>query len=189
VAAAAASTLSPSAVELDWHHPGPLRAGVLLEGTVPGVAERARQMSGLLASAGASPAAAIGDRPPAWWGQLPAGGGSTVVRVSFWVSRLAEVLQAIMEAGDRPAISGSAGAGLLHTWLDPAVSHDAAARFVTALRERLEGSPPRGSVAVLAAPEPVLSAVGIYGQVPGLELMRAVKDQFDPGHRMCPGRF
>jgi len=25
--------------------------------------------------------------------------------------------------------------------------------------------------------------------VPSLPLMRAVKDQFDPGHRMAPGRF
>jgi len=24
---------------------------------------------------------------------------------------------------------------------------------------------------------------------PALSLMRAVKDQFDPGHRMAPGRF
>src|SRR6266851_2251972 len=56
VASAARSALVPSAVELDW--PGgaqrALRAGVLLEGTAPGVAERARQMSELLASAGGS---------------------------------------------------------------------------------------------------------------------------------------
>ena len=54
VAAAAGSPLVPSAVELDW--PGgsqrPLRVGVLLEGTGPGVAERSRQMSELLAAPG-----------------------------------------------------------------------------------------------------------------------------------------
>ena len=54
VAAAAGSPLVPSAVELDW--PGgsqrPLRVGVLLEGTGPGVAERAKQMSELLAAPG-----------------------------------------------------------------------------------------------------------------------------------------
>ena len=56
VASAAGSALVPSAVELDW--PGgpqrPLRVGVLLEGTPSGVAERAGQMSELLASAGGS---------------------------------------------------------------------------------------------------------------------------------------
>ena len=60
VAAAAGSPLVPSAVELDW--PGgsqrPLRVGVLLEGTGPGVAERSRQMSELLAAPGGTVAVA-----------------------------------------------------------------------------------------------------------------------------------
>jgi FAD/FMN-containing dehydrogenase len=41
---------------------------------------------------------------------------------------------------------------------------------------------------VLAAPPPVLAVAGVYGTVPGAALMQAVKDQFDPGHRMFPGR-
>ena len=42
---------------------------------------------------------------------------------------------------------------------------------------------------VLRAPEGVRAAVDVWGPVPGLGLMRAIKDQFDPGHRMAPGRF
>ena len=46
---------------------------------------------------------------------------------------------------------------------------------------------------MLAAPADVRAALatrgGMAGNVPGLSLMRAVKDQFDPGHRMAPGRF
>jgi glycolate oxidase FAD binding subunit len=46
---------------------------------------------------------------------------------------------------------------------------------------------------VLAAPAGVRAELagrgGMTGTVPGLALMRAVKDQFDPGHRMAPGRF
>jgi glycolate oxidase FAD binding subunit len=189
VAAAAGSALVPSAVELDWRPPAAMRVGVLLEGTESGVAERAKQMSDVLASAGGSPAVAIGDAPPQWWGQLPAD-GSTVVRVSFWVSALGDVLEAVMATGAAPAVTGSAGAGVLYACLDPSAGHDRAAGFVTALRGRLAG--PRGSVAVLTAPEPVLVALGPagrYGQVPGLALMQAVKDQFDPGHRMFPGRL
>jgi glycolate oxidase FAD binding subunit len=187
VAAAAGSALVPSAVELDWPDAGPPRAGVLLEGTESGVAERAKQLSELLASAGGSPAVAIGDAPPSWWGRLPPGG--TVVRVSFWVAALGGVLDAIAAAGAaagvRPAVTGPAGAGAVYACLGPAAGDDAAARFVTVLRERLASAPPRGTVAVLAGPEP---AAGRYGQLPGLALMRAVKDQFDPGHRMFPGR-
>jgi FAD/FMN-containing dehydrogenase len=64
------------------------------------------------------------------------------------------------------------------------------------LRDRLSGvfsadgsGLSRGSMAVLAAPAAVLAAAGADRPLPGLDLMRAVKDQFDPGHRMFPGRF
>jgi glycolate oxidase FAD binding subunit len=194
VASAAGSALVPSAVELDW--PGgsqrPLRVGVLLEGTSSGVAERAKQLSELLTSAGG--AAAVAGVPPARWGQLPS--PSAVIRVSFWVSSLGAVLEALAaagaDAGVRPAVSGPAGAGALYACLDPGTSHDDAARFVTVLRERIGRVPEalgaRGSVVVLAAPAPVLEAVPASGTVPGAALMRAVKDQFDPDHRMFPGR-
>jgi glycolate oxidase FAD binding subunit len=33
------------------------------------------------------------------------------------------------------------------------------------------------------------AAVDLWGPVPSLGLMRAVKAQFDPEHRMAPGRF
>jgi hypothetical protein len=31
--------------------------------------------------------------------------------------------------------------------------------------------------------------IGMADAVPGLALMRSVKDRFDPGHRMAPDRF
>jgi glycolate dehydrogenase FAD-binding subunit len=194
VAAAAGSPLVPSAVELDW--PGgsqrPLRVGVLLEGTGPGVAERSRQMSELLAAPGG--AASVAETAPARWGALPS--SVTVVRVSFWLSSLGPVLDAVAEAGAeagvRPAVSGPAGAGALYACLDPGTADEAAVRFATALRERvagaLESGGPRGGVTVLTAPPAVFAACR-DGTVPGLALMRAVKDQFDPDHRMFTGRF
>jgi glycolate oxidase FAD binding subunit len=125
-----------------------------------------------------------------------------VVRVTFWVRQLADVLDALAtagaSAGARPAVSGAAGAGVLYARLDPATADDTAARFVGALRDRLAGvfagsadssGLVRGSVAVLAAPAAVLAMAGPDRPLPGLDLMRAVKDQFDPGHRMFPGRF
>jgi glycolate oxidase FAD binding subunit len=42
---------------------------------------------------------------------------------------------------------------------------------------------------VLTAPPAVRGAVDVWGPVPDAALIRAVKDQFDPGHRMAPGRF
>ncbi|MBV9207936.1 MAG: FAD-binding oxidoreductase [Actinobacteria bacterium] len=188
VAAASVSPLVPSAVELDWPGiPRPPRVGVLLEGTSSGVAERAQRMSELLASAGGS--VTVAEPAPPRWGQLPS--PSTVVRVSFWVSRLGEVLEAVALAGPtagvRPVVTGPAGAGLLYACLEPSVEPDLAARFAEMLRSRLSRVPARGSVAVLAGPLP--AAVGALGEVPGAGLMRAVKDQFDPGQRMFPGRL
>jgi glycolate oxidase FAD binding subunit len=119
-----------------------------------------------------------------------------VVRVSFWLSRLAGVLEALAATGAstgvQPVVSGPAGAGVLYACLDPAVAQEDAARFVLMLRDHLAapaGPGPRGSVAVLAAPPAVMTAAGAYGPVPGAALMRAIKDQFDPGHRMFPGRL
>ncbi len=188
VAAAATSALVPSAVELDW--PGgagrPLRVGVLLEGTSSGVAERAKQLSEQLGSP-----ASVSEAPPARWGQLPS--PSTVIRVSFWVSALGSVLEALVSAGEeagvQTAVSGPAGAGALYACLDAGTRDERATRFVTLLRSRLSGgtSGPRGSVVVLAASPAVLGAA--YQNVPGAALMRAVKDQFDPDHRMFPGRL
>jgi len=188
VAGAAGSALVPSAVELDWPGiPRALRVGVLLEGTSPGVAERARRVSELLASAGGS--VSVAETAPARWGRLPSGG--TVIRVSFWVSRLGEVLEAVAlagpSAGVRPVVTGSAGAGVLYVCLEPAVERDLAARFVELLRSRLSGAPARGSLVVLAGA--LAAGADVFGEVPGARLMRAVKDQFDPDHRMFPGRL
>jgi glycolate oxidase FAD binding subunit len=213
VQSAAGSALLASAVELDWppHSPqssrdspqssrGP-RVGVLIEGTSSGVAERAKQMSELLASAGGapavgSPAVGVAETPPPRWGQLPSRG--TVVRMTFWVGGLDAVLEAVTaaaaSAGARPGLTGSAGAGVLYACLEPGTDPAIAGRFAGELRDRLGGSGPagpRGAVLVLTGPEAVMAAAGTYGPdgaVPGAALMRAIKDQFDPGHRMFPGR-
>ena len=196
VASAAGSALVPSAVELAWSAAF-LRMGVLLEGTESGVTERAGRMAELIASAGGTPVVARSEVPFRWWDMVPAAGSpSTVVRVSFWLSRLADVLEALAAAGAsaglRPVVSGPAGAGALYACLDPGTPEQDTARFVLALRDRLAGpgsGEPRGSVTVLAAPPSVMTAAGAYGPVPGAALMRAIKNQFDPGHRMFPGRL
>jgi glycolate oxidase FAD binding subunit len=112
--------------------------------------------------------------------------------VSFWVSALGQVLDAAdaaaREAGIAPPVAGSAGAGVLCVNCPPG---EAGARYTVALRGSLSNE--RGSVTVLTAPAEVRAALaghgGMAGRVPGLSLMRAVKNQFDPGRRMSPGRF
>jgi glycolate oxidase FAD binding subunit len=200
VAAAANSSLVASAVELSRPAPGdPIRVGVLLEGSADGVAARAARMAALL-----GPAEISASGPPWWPGSPEAGDGMTLVQVSFWVSALAKVLDAIdaaaRDCGVHPSVAGSAGAGVLYLRLGQDVSAEtppggsvgaSTARFVAALRSGLARE--RGGVVVLAAPGTVREALagegGMAGPVPALALMRAVKYQFDPGHRMAPGRF
>jgi glycolate oxidase FAD binding subunit len=200
VAAAADAPLAPSAAEIDRPSRGaPFRVGVLLEGDPDGVAERAVRMTELLDG----PAAAVSPSPPAWWGQgAAAAADGTVIRIAFWAAELTRILAAIdagaAAAGLDPAVSGSAAAGVIYAAVDESAAPAAVAEFVLALRSAVaappagpsaDGPPARASVVVLHAPADVGTAVDLWGPVPALGLMRAVKDQFDPERRMAPGRF
>ncbi|HEY3976361.1 MAG TPA: FAD-binding oxidoreductase [Streptosporangiaceae bacterium] len=190
---AASSTLVPSAAELDWPARGaPVSVAVLFEGDPAGVAQRAARLRDVLAkTAGAQPGA-IDDAPPPWWGRgAVAAPDATVLRIAFWAGRLAGVLGAIRDAavpaGLDPAVSGSGAAGVLHAAVPPDAPPAAVARFVAGLRAALPAG--RSSAVVLHAPAQVAAAVDLWGPVPSAGLMQSVKDQFDPEHRMAPGRF
>jgi glycolate oxidase FAD binding subunit len=209
--AAAASPLQPSAVELDRPRAGgPIWVSTLLEGTAPGVSARAERMRVALGH-GASEAMAA----PGWWGSTgEAASGAvhgTLVRVAFSAAGLRPVLDAIdsvaADTGLAVAVGGSAGAGVLYASVAADGDPEQVAMFVRAVRAATGpgpgsgagsasgagsgsggGGPARGSVVVLTAPEAVRERVDLWGPVPSLSLMRAVKQQFDPGNLMAPGR-
>jgi glycolate oxidase FAD binding subunit len=211
VAAAAGSELAPTAVEISRAGRGhPVQVGVLLEGDPAGVVERAAHLRQLLgAGAQTSPDA------PGWWGSAGppdghngAGGTGTLIRVGFWAAALPAVLAVIdgaaVTGGLDPLVAGSAASGVLYVALGAGCHPAAAAAFVASLREALargaadarpasapvpDSPPVLASAVVVHAPPAVRELVDMWGPVPGLSLMRAVKDQFDPGHRMAPGRF
>jgi glycolate oxidase FAD binding subunit len=194
---AAASPLAPAAVELDWPRSGaPVSVAILIEGDPEGVAERAARMRALLTSTGV----VASEDPPPWWGRSAAAAdGGTVLRIAFWAGQLADVLTAIREAARRagldPVISGSGAAGVLHAALAADAPAEAVAQLVTSLRAEPDRDPagaavgPRASAIVLHAPPAVRDAVEMWGPLPSGALMRSIKDQFDPEHRMAPGRF
>jgi glycolate oxidase FAD binding subunit len=166
-------------------------------------------VAGEPSGAGLPPGAGL----PSGAGQEPgpaAGGGAagTLVRIGFWAAAFPRVMTVIdaaaAGAGVTPAVGGSAAAGVIYAALGAGTSPAAAASFVSALQAAiargradarpaaapLPDSPPAlASAVVVHAPPAVREAVGMWGPVPSLSLMRAVKDQFDPGHRMAPGRF
>jgi glycolate oxidase FAD binding subunit len=188
----ASSTLAPAAAELDWPgHGAPVSVAVLFEGDPAGVAQRAAGLRDQLAET-AGQHLRTEDTPPPWWGAgAAAAPDGTVLRIGFWASRLADVLGwihgAAGPAGLDPAISGSGAAGVLHAAVPPDAPPAAVAQFVAGLRAALPAG--RASAVVLHAPAPVAAVVDLWGPVPSAALMRSLKDQFDPDHRMAPGRF
>ncbi len=176
----------PAAIELDRPEPGgPVEVAVLVEGTEAGVAARAAQAVETLGDG-----AARIDRPD-WWGTLPAGSDrSVLVKATTELTGTGRLLdgvdRAAAAAGTTAAVRGSAGVGILHAAL-PGTDPAAVAAFVKALRDAAPAW--RGSVVVLAAPPPVRSEVDSWGPVPGLDLMRRVKERFDPDALLAPGRF
>jgi glycolate oxidase FAD binding subunit len=193
------SPVVPSAIELDWPSAGaPLTVAALLEGDAESVSARTDRLRQLIGGAIAD----VGSADEAFRVLRPLSDGreraGTLVRVAFWAGQLTAVLTAIRAAGEAmtldPAIAGSAGAGVLEVAVPAAAAAHSVTDFVSVLRAGLEGlsdglPPNRASAVVLYAPPAVRDAVDVWGPVPSLALMRAVKDQFDPGHRMAPGRF
>ncbi len=175
----------PSAVEVAWQD-GHGTVSVLLEGREDGVAGRAATIAALLGATSTD----SGDAP---------GGGSTypwepgvvgddraaALKLTFVLSGLADVLAAATEAG--VTLRGSAGAGVAYASLPPGTAPEAVAEALTRLRETCTRH--GGSVVLVDGPGAVKAAVDVWGPIPALDLMRRVKDQFDPDHRLAPGRF
>ena len=141
-------------------------------------------------------------------GAADAGQAGTLIRIGFWAAGLPRILRAVdaaaLAAGLDPAVGGSAAAGVIYAAVGPGADPAAVAAFVSGLREALargdgdarpasapvpDGPPVLASAVVVHAPPRARDLMDLWGPVPSLSLMRAVKDQFDPGHRMAPGRF
>jgi len=155
---------------------------LLLEGRGAGVDGRAQAAAGLL------PGATSTEERPDGWGRYPWDPSATgddravALKLTFRLSALADVLEAAADL----AVRGSAGAGVLYASMsgdEPA----AVAPVLTRLREVCGRH--GGAVVVLDAPAAVKRTVDVWGPVPALDLMRRVKDEFDPDRRLAPGRF
>lgn len=182
------SQVVPGAVELDWPDDGSGTLTVLLDGIPEGVQGRTATTLGLLGAH-----AAAQESPPEGWGAYPwptqAEGDrrSTALKLTFGLSGLREVIAAARDAGVPVRLRGSAGSGVLYGAVDPEHDLDDVRRAVDGLRSACTRH--GGSLVVLDAREQVKQAVDIWGPVGGLDLMRRVKAQFDPDHRLAPGRF
>jgi glycolate oxidase FAD binding subunit len=180
------SQVVPTAVEIDRPAGAPATLAVLIEGIPHGVAGRVEGLLGLLGDG-----AEVREGAPEWWGLAPWGAGEVAMRLTHEIAGLPMLVNALdevaRERGLQAAVRGSAGVGLLHAALPGDADPAAVAATVQALRGRAGAW--GGDVVVLDAPPAAKSAVDLWGPVRGLDLMCRVKDQFDPEHRLAPGRF
>ncbi|MFI6734519.1 FAD-binding oxidoreductase [Nonomuraea sp. NPDC050451] len=168
----AASQAEPSAVEIDCPDGKEATVAVLVEGSA--AEQRALALREVLGEG------TVTAEAPEWWGLILR--DDVLLETRFPPARAAEALAAAGEAGF--AFRGSAAAGRAYLELWGEVSEEELAAAVTRLRGLIEAL--GGRLNVLATP---YESVDRWGQVSGLPLMRRVKERFDPGRRMSPGRF
>jgi glycolate oxidase FAD binding subunit len=179
------SQVVPSAVELEAVGGEPVTLAVLLEGAATGVTKRTDAVVALMGDQ-----AMVSDDLPDSAGELPFEAGATGLKITSSIRGVGGVLAAARRAGTDAdlnlTVRGSA-AGVLYAGI-PAVADPVA---VTELVDRLRtvARPFDGTVTVLAATPELRQHLDAWGPVPGLELMRRLKQEMDPTHRLSPGRF
>ena len=194
------SPLAPAAVEVDLPPgnggpvprqrgggpSGPATLAVLFEGSALGVPARCHAAAQLLGTE--ADELSIVDEAPDWWGRYPFGNGDVGLRLSVPPSELVTaVLLLREEAGVPVPVRGSAGIGMLHAALPGTLPVPRLAEILATVRAGLAERD--GWCVALCAPEPARAELDLWGPAPGLELMRRVKEQFDPRRLLSPGRF
>ena len=176
----------PAAIEVEWPEHGRGAVHVLLEGREDGVDGRAAAVRKLLGDATTeSRDDPAGGATYPWDTTATGDDRATCLKLTFALSGLADVLTTAGDTGLH--VRGSAGTGVVYAALAPGSSLDAVQAAVQRIRETCTRA--GGTAVVVDAPAAVKSAVDVWGPVPALDLMRRVKDQFDPDHRLAPGRF
>jgi glycolate oxidase FAD binding subunit len=178
-----ASQSAPTAIELARENlVGPVRLAVLVEGRPRPVEQRAAEIASVLGTSNLFP------EPPPGWGRLP---GNITLKLSCVLSAVATVVERASslarDQGVRASIAGSAGSGVLYMGLDEEVDVERCGALLRGLRGICASF--GGHVILVRAPTAFRSSLDVWGPVSGIELMRRVKERFDPDRRLAPGRF
>jgi glycolate oxidase FAD binding subunit len=104
-----------------------------------------------------------------------------LLKLTFRVSALDAVVAALRDAVDHARLYAHAGSGVMWATAPSDGAILDLIRRVTAAYD--------GAAVVVDAPDEVKRSLDVWGPVRGLDVMRRIKAQFDPGGRMNPGRF
>lgn len=114
-----------------------------------------------------------GEAPP-WWGRYPWQPGEVGLKLTAPLSRIPEILALPVK------VRGSLRTGVLYA----ALPADTTPETIDLIRKATPGH-----AVVVTAPPGLRQRIDMWGPVPGLELMRRVKRQFDPKNLFAPGTF
>ena len=176
------SPAAPEAVEISRSLPdGPVELCALVEGRPGPTEDRAATLAALSADE-------VSTAAPSWWGCLP---GPVTVKLTTVLSAVPDLVSLASDAcaalGLTGTLSGSAGVGVLYLGLPARTERGALAALLAQLRPAVMAT--EGYTTLLRAPAATKAGLDVWGPVPGLELMRRVKDRFDPARTLAPGRF
>ena len=186
IATLSSSSLTPTAMELEWR---PARLMIRFESVEAAVEQQAREAIGLVAGHGAATVLSGDDESELWaragrWDEPGA-----VVKLSTRPTALVPTLGWLQDACDKHdlqlAAAGRAGLGVVDVWLrGPA---EGQARVIAQLRERFPVG--EGSAVIRRGDAVLRRQVDPWGPVgDSLPVMQAVKMRFDPQGKLNPGR-
>ena len=171
------SPLTPTAVELIGAG-GSMSLSVLFESIEESV--QAQSVAATARLGGGTTTEELPER----FGQRPGGPGDLVLRLAYQPYSLPAVLDAL--PGD--ASYSCSASGIAYVALPVGAQASGATIALEQLRAAV--APHDGTVVVLSAPAGLQSGLDHWGPVgDSLDLMRRVKDRFDPKRQMSPGRF
>ncbi|MDQ2728986.1 MAG: FAD-binding oxidoreductase, partial [Actinomycetota bacterium] len=158
-----------------------------LEGTDGGVEGRLGAARQLL-DAGVD----VSAEAPPWWARMPGlGAGESAIKATTTIAEVGHLVTVLRrtatEARVAVAVTGSAGAGVVYAGVGAGGPPGAVARLLEAARHSCAAV--GGAAVLLRVPAEQRNGIDAWGPVPALALMRRIKDNFDPGHLLAPGRF
>lgn len=178
------SQVVPSAVEVGQPAEGAATVAVLIEGVEAGVPARVDATRQLLGQT-----SEIGDLPDSF-GHYPFGPDDVGFKITTTLSGVGPILSIARSIRHRHgvpiSVRGSA-AGVLYAAMPADCDLSVAGQLLAEMRA--VAARYDGTVVVLTGPVETRRALDVWGPISGLDLMRRLKDQLDPEHRLAPGRF
>jgi glycolate oxidase FAD binding subunit len=200
-----ASTLVSTAIDLvqDGDGDGACLLAVRFEsGVGEAVAEQCEGLAALAGSLRTSARTLADDEEAQFWREMdgrlvPANGAtpdapagaSILLKASLLPSEVAGWLGALDRVARRRGLTARWRAHAGHGIVFARMSGDAAALGKAVAEVRAMAAERRGSVVVSDAPPAVARAIDVWGPIGALDVMRRLKERFDPHATLNPGRF